>query len=80
MAGAGAGVVFLCSGVGFIWGTGCESTFPINFHSGSDFSNGEPCFFARRRGFTHGDGDSQEYTALSGYYLNSNWECESSAN
>jgi len=75
MAGTGARLTFIHGGIGFIWGTSCESTLP--FYSSSCAFNGNAYFYSCKLGYTHGDVDTPMDPIL---HLNSNWGCESSAN
>jgi hypothetical protein len=58
MACAGAGFVFIHSGLGFIWRPVRESTFPIHLYSSADGTNCESFFFTRTSGFANRDANS----------------------
>jgi hypothetical protein len=82
MACTSIGLTFIYGGIGFIWRAVRGSTFPIQFYASNDSKcpNLESFFFSRRPGYTHSHNNSSLDIALSRFYLNSGWECESSVN
>ena len=78
MADTGARPFFLHGGIGFVWGTGCQSTLP--FYSGGRAFNRTSYFYPFKLGYTQSDVDAPKDACLPSLHLNSTWGSESSGN